>query len=583
MADNNASEPRVHESIALVDMGCVFAQNWFGSGENYAHTLDYTMTDLERIARSVAHMVVCLDTPPYFRKKEFPGYKASRPPSPQAMLACKRAVLDRCIERGYRLARAEGYEADDIIAGLAAIYRLVCDDVRLVGADKDLVQLVNGKVRIFRPSRGDEAEVLIDGPAAFAKYGVSPSQMVDYLALQGDKSDDVPGCPGVGKKTAADIIAAFGSIQSLYARLDSEPASVQQTLGKSVTWKLREHKDAVLRARSLVALRLDAPVDANDLLLPGAPSRPEPERGEPVPAADGGEAFDQALESFEPEPESGEQTSQAEVERAVAAETTVAGRVAATLPAYPNPSGKPEAELLDPAKAISAAAPGTKPVTQAEVERAVAAAHAVAGTEAKAHVAEVVGNDIGPQGEVKHNIVRESSTSTALTHKHTPGWDVALEPKGMAQAKWVAETLAPMFPKLGGWQGCLAIIMCGRELGLGVMASLMNFDLVEDRPSPRWQVIVAFAIQHPECEYFRLVESTDTYATFVTKRRGQPEAPPMTFSVEQAKKAGLWKPRGGWDKFPAALCRKMAAVHLARAVYPDSKASGLYCPEELAA
>lgn len=591
MTTKTASEPNAYDSIALVDMGDQFAQHWFGTGKNYDATIDGVLTALDRIQRSVSHMVVCLDHPPYFRKEIYPGYKASRPASTPEMNECKRELREKCEARGYRLARAKGYEADDIIAGLAAVYRLVCDDVRIVGRDKDLLQLLNGKVRMFRPAKGGDPEVLIDGPAVFSSHGVAPGQIVDWLALTGDKGDDVPGCPGVGDRTAAKILAAFGSVPALYARLESEPATVQETLGKSVAWKLREHREDVMRARSLVALRLDAPIDATDLLLPGTPRVIDTVHTEPVPAAgDDEDAFDRELEALDPEAVS--ETRAAEADPVA----RVAGHVQAAYPGitdakaaevaratlYPNPSGKPEGDLLDPAAAIPAGDPKAKPMLQPEVERAVAAAHAVAGDARPSHAGEVVGNDVGPQGEPKTGVVRESSTSTELTGKQSAGWDIALEPRGLAQAKWVAETLAPMFPKLGGWQGTLGVIMCGRELGLGTMASLMNFDIVEGRPSPRWQVIVAFAMQHPESEYFRLVESTNEGATYVAKRRGNPEVT-MSFTVEDAKRAGLYKPSSGWQKYPAALCRKMCAVHLARALFPDSKASGLYCPEELAA
>ena len=114
------------------------------------------------------------------------------------------------------------------------------------------------------------------------------------------------------------------------------------------------------------------------------------------------------------------------------------------------------------------------------------------------------------------------------------------------------------------------------------MASLMNFSIVEGRPSPSWQLVVGLTQRHPECEYFRLVESTDESATYETQRRGC-EPNRMTFTMAQAKKTGLVKPYSGWDKWPAAMLRKICAVHLSRAVFPDSPLAGFYIPEELAA
>lgn len=604
---DKTNEHHPYESIALVDLSSTFAQHWFGTGKNYDAALDGTLTACDRVDRSVAHTVICLDRPPYFRKDMYAGYKAKRPSRTPEQIACYKEVLARLEERGFRAAHAPGYEADDIIAGLAAVFRLVCDDVRIVGRDKDLLQLVNGKVRLFVPAQGDDPETLVDGPACFGKLGVAPSQVCDWLALTGDDSDNIPGCPKVGPKTATDIITTYGSLNALYTRLAAEPATVQEYLGKVVTWNLKEFEKQVRLARTLVELRIDAPVDANDLLRKGVRKAMVSAYTAPVPgAADEADALDQALETFAPEapasetkatlgvltaaehdaarhqhageaprPIIGADPNAAEVLRAAAAER---GQV------YPNPLGKPEAELLDPAVAIPAPTRPVEVLSPAATKARVEAAHAVAAEPARAHAAQVVSNDQGPQADVKavQAIVRESSQSTALTGKQTVGWDSALEPRGLQQAKWIAETLSPMFPRLDGWQGCLAIIMCGREMGLGVMSSLMNFDIVEGKPSPKWQVIVAFAMQHPDCEYFRLVHSDDQGARFVAKRKGDPEVP-MAFTIEDAKRAGLVKPSSGWNRYPAALCRKMCAVHLSRVVFPDSKASGLYCPEELAA
>ena len=162
-------------------------------------------------------------------------------------------------------------------------------------------------------------------------------------------------------------------------------------------------------------------------------------------------------------------------------------------------------------------------------------------------------------------------------------WDLALEPRTMKQAIWLAQEFAAqeLFPKLGGWQGYLAVIMMGRELGLGAMASLTNIDIVEGKPSPSWQLIVGFVQQHPDCEYFQLIESTRTSATYETKRRQNPAPTRLTYTIEDAKIAGLVKPLSGWERHPGPLCRKMCAVHLSRAVYPDNKVVGLYAPEEM--
>jgi hypothetical protein len=115
---------------------------------------------------------------------------------------------------------------------------------------------------------------------------------------------------------------------------------------------------------------------------------------------------------------------------------------------------------------------------------------------------------------------------------------------------------------------------------MGIMDALDNLHLVEGRPALGWQSIVAYTT-HPDCEFFRQVECTATSATWETKRRQHPEPTRRTYTIEQARLAGLVRPRSPWERYPDDMCSKAAAVKLARVVYPDTRALGLYCPEEL--
>jgi hypothetical protein len=119
------------------------------------------------------------------------------------------------------------------------------------------------------------------------------------------------------------------------------------------------------------------------------------------------------------------------------------------------------------------------------------------------------------------------------------------------------------------------------------MTSLQNFHLIEGKPTMAAHLIMALAMQHRACEYFQCVESNERQAIYVTKRKGNPEPSRLTYTIEQADRAGLLevkegKKPGNWHKRPDEMLRKTCGVMLARLVYPEV-ATGMYCPEEMGA
>src|SRR5690606_28625265 len=132
---------------------------------------------------------------------------------------------------------------------------------------------------------------------------------------------------------------------------------------------------------------------------------------------------------------------------------------------------------------------------------------------------------------------------------------------------------------LRGKPADLAVIMItGHELGLSPMQALRGLHVVEGRPVLSADLIVGLVKKHPACKYFRLVESTDERATYETLREGDPEPTRITWTIQQATKAGLTG-RNNWRAHPAAMLRARASAALARAVYPDV-AMGIYDPDE---
>jgi DNA polymerase-1 len=200
------------------------------------------------------YVVVSFDTGSNFRHEIFPDYKGHRPDMPDD-LAQQWPRLPELVEGfGYRCLMVDGFEADDVLGTLA---QLASDDleVSLVTGDKDFFQLVGPNVRII-----DLMKDVTLGPADVpAKFGVGASQVVDVLALAGDSSDNIPGVPGIGPKTASKLILEYGSLEAV---LDAAPG-IKGKRGEN----LRNHADDARMSKQLATIRVDVPlgVELTDL------------------------------------------------------------------------------------------------------------------------------------------------------------------------------------------------------------------------------------------------------------------------------------------------------------------------------
>jgi DNA polymerase-1 len=169
---------------------------------------------------SPTHAVVCFDTAsPTFRHERFPEYKATRQAMPEDLIP----QIDKIKElvRAFHIPQVElpGFEADDIIGTLACEAEKRGVDSLIVTPDKDFCQLVTDHIKLLRPSRDGGAMEIFDAEAVRLKYGLDPEQIIDYLALVGDASDNIPGVRGIGEKTAAPLLQKFGSLAGLYERI----------------------------------------------------------------------------------------------------------------------------------------------------------------------------------------------------------------------------------------------------------------------------------------------------------------------------------------------------------------------------
>lgn len=192
-----------------------------------------------------------------FRSGIYPAYKANREPPPSDLKRQFALCREFCRHLGVAEFASAEYEADDIIGTLAARARAAGLRNVLVTRDKDLSQLIRegdvywdytGNVRYRYHEIG-------------ARFGAAPELIADFLALTGDSVDNIPGVPGIGKKTATELFSVFGSLDDLYANLERVPA-LKLRGAASIAAKLREHKEAAYLARKLTGIVCDMPLSA---------------------------------------------------------------------------------------------------------------------------------------------------------------------------------------------------------------------------------------------------------------------------------------------------------------------------------
>ena len=200
------------------------------------------------------HVAVAFDVSRVtFRTETFPAYKATRSASPAEFAGQVELTKNVLTALGIPSLAVDGFEADDIIATLASAAEAADFEVLVVTGDRDAFQLIDENVTVLYPVRGVSELARMDPAAVTAKYGLAPELYADFAALRGDKSDNLPGIPGVGEKTATKWITTYGGLDGLVARADEVPGKVGDSL--------REHLGQVLTNRQLTELVRDVPLD----------------------------------------------------------------------------------------------------------------------------------------------------------------------------------------------------------------------------------------------------------------------------------------------------------------------------------
>jgi DNA polymerase-1 len=193
---------------------------------------------------------------PRFRTERYDAYKAHRKPMPDELreqMDIIHAVLEAL---DIPFLEQEGFEADDVLATLTEM--LPRDsEVFIVTSDRDALQLVSERVKVVTNRKGITDIVVYDMQGVKEKYGVEPGQIVDYLALKGDASDNIPGVPGIGEKTAAALIEEYGSLDKIYEHV----AEIKAGKARKA---LEENREAAFMSRELATMRRDVPVEEGD-------------------------------------------------------------------------------------------------------------------------------------------------------------------------------------------------------------------------------------------------------------------------------------------------------------------------------
>ncbi|KPW74568.1 DNA polymerase I [Pseudomonas amygdali pv. ciccaronei] len=205
-----------------------------------------------------------------FRDALYTDYKANRPSMPDD-LRVQVDLLHACVKgMGYPLLCVEGVEADDVIGTLARSSAAADRPVIISTGDKDMAQLVDGHITLVNTMTGS----VLDVAGVKEKFGVGPEHIIDYLALMGDKVDNIPGVPGVGEKTAVGLLVGVGGgIKELYERLETV-ATLPIRGAKTLAAKLEEHRAMAFLSYELATIKIDVPLDIElDQLHCGEPDR----------------------------------------------------------------------------------------------------------------------------------------------------------------------------------------------------------------------------------------------------------------------------------------------------------------------
>lgn len=225
-------------------------------GQNTSAIFGFVNT-LEEVLRkeNPTHIAVVFDPPGgTFRHEAYEQYKAQREATPEDIKMSIPIIKDIIAAYNIKTLEVPRYEADDVIGTIAKLAEKESFDVYMMTPDKDYGQLTSDNIFMYKPNFFGSGFQTLDAEAIKEKYNLSsPTQMIDLLGLMGDASDNIPGCPGVGAKTAEKLIQEYGSIENIYENVSKIKGSLKT--------KLEENKEQVIFSKFLATIKIDVPIE----------------------------------------------------------------------------------------------------------------------------------------------------------------------------------------------------------------------------------------------------------------------------------------------------------------------------------
>ncbi len=210
------------------------------------------------------YVIACYDLPkPTFRHTAYVDYKAGRAKTDDALISQIKVSTDVCEALGIPVYSKEGFEADDILGTITEKTKNEKDLKFIIASgDMDTMQLIDdGRVKVFTMRKGSET-VLYDETAVKERYGFAPHQIPDYKGLAGDPSDNITGVPGIGEKTATELIKKYGSVEKIYAKLKKDrDGFLEDGFKERTRMLLEEGEEEAFFSKTLATIRRDAPID----------------------------------------------------------------------------------------------------------------------------------------------------------------------------------------------------------------------------------------------------------------------------------------------------------------------------------
>jgi DNA polymerase-1 len=256
-----------NKKLVLIDGNSLLYRGFFAmralttsAGQHTNAVYLFTMMLLTLLTEQKPDVIICAwDTrKPTFRHEAYADYKGQRLAPPAELIEQGPVAREMLAAFKVPMVEAPGFEADDIIGALARRGRDLGYEILIVTGDLDALQLVEPGVRVLTTVRGVTDTILYDTEAVLNRYGLEPHQLTDYRALKGDTSDNIPGIPGVGDKTATQLLQQFGTIENMLERTDEIKSAKLQT-------SVRELRDQIVLAKRLATILTDIPLEGIDI------------------------------------------------------------------------------------------------------------------------------------------------------------------------------------------------------------------------------------------------------------------------------------------------------------------------------